>query len=110
MTAGVITVATTASLAEIAKLLEQHRFKRVPVMEGSKLVGIVTRGDLLQVLTAADAARPASVDDRAIRERLLPCSKPSAGRICSTRVSSCGTASLTSRGSWRVRTNATLGG
>jgi CBS domain-containing protein len=71
MTPTVITVAPTALIAEIAKILERHRIKRVPVIDGGKLVGIVTRGDLLQALAAAEVARPASVDDRAIRERLL---------------------------------------
>jgi CBS domain-containing protein len=71
MTPTVFAVAPTALIAEIAKILERHRIKRVPVIDGGKLVGIVTRGDLLQALAAAEVARPANVDDRAIRERLL---------------------------------------
>ncbi len=71
MTPTVIMVAPTASIVEIAKILERHRIKRLPVVDGDKLVGIVTRGDLLQALAAAEVAKPASVDDRAIRERLL---------------------------------------
>jgi CBS domain-containing protein len=38
----------TASLAEIAETLERHRIKRVPVVQNGKLVGIVTRSNLLQ--------------------------------------------------------------
>ena len=71
MTPTVITVAPTTSIAEIAKILQRHRIKRVPVVDGDKLVGIVTRGDLLKALAAAEVAKPARVDDRAIRERLL---------------------------------------
>ena len=72
MTPTVITVAPAASIAEIAKILERHRIKRVPVVDGGKLVGIVARGDLLQALAMAGiAAKPTSVDDRAIRERLF---------------------------------------
>ncbi len=71
MTSDVITVAATVSLAEIAKILEQHRIKRVPVIEDGKLVGIVTRGNLLQALATANVVKPASVDDRAIRVRLV---------------------------------------
>jgi CBS domain-containing protein len=71
MSADVITVAPTTSLAEIAKLLQQHRIKRVPVVEGGKLVGIVARGDLLRALTMVNGAKPARVDDRAIREGLF---------------------------------------
>lgn len=67
----VITVAPTASIAEIAKFLQRHRIKRVLVIDGGKLVGIVTRSDLLRALAAAEVAKPARIDDRAIRERLL---------------------------------------
>ncbi len=70
MAAPVITVAPAASLAECARIMKQHRIKRVLVVENGNLVGIVTRGDLLQALATADAT-PASVDDRAIRERLF---------------------------------------
>jgi CBS domain-containing protein len=65
------TATPTASLAEIAKTLEHHRIKRVPVVRDGKLVGIVTRSNLLQALAAADVSKPASLDDRTIRERLL---------------------------------------
>src|SRR5260370_13245281 len=71
MAPTVITVAPTTSIAEIAKILQRDRIKRVPVVDGDKLVGIVTRGDLLKALAAAEVAKPARVDDRAIRERLL---------------------------------------
>jgi CBS-domain-containing membrane protein len=71
MTSTVITVTPTASLAEIAKTLEHDRIKRVPVVHNGKLVGIVTRSNLLQALAAADVSKPASLDDRTIRERLL---------------------------------------
>lgn len=71
MSAPVTTVAASATLAEIAKLLEQHRIKRVPVVKDGKLVGIVTRSNLLQALGAANMGKPASADDRSIRERLL---------------------------------------
>ena len=71
MNAPVITVAPTVSLSECAKIMNQRRIKRVLVVENGKLVGIMTRGDLLQALATADVAVSASIDDRAIRERLL---------------------------------------
>src|SRR5215207_9539880 len=71
MTSDVITVMPTASLAEIAKTLERHRIKRAPVVQDGRLVGIVTRSNLLQALATTDVSKPASLDDRAIRERLL---------------------------------------
>ena len=71
MTSSVITVSPAATLAEIAKLLEDNRIKRVPVVRDGKLTGIIARGNLLQALATADVSKPASIDDRAIRERLL---------------------------------------
>ena len=71
MTQEVISVAPTTSLADIAKTLERNRIKRVPVTDDGKLVGIVTRANLLQALATTNVSQPASVDDRIIRERLL---------------------------------------
>ncbi len=71
MTPTVITVALTASIAQIAKILDRHRIKRVPVVDEGKLVGIVTRGDLLQALATAHDAKSATIDDSTIRGRLL---------------------------------------
>src|SRR5262245_49624495 len=71
MTTPVISVAPATTLPEIAKTLERHRIKRVPVVKDNKLVGIVSRSNLLQALAAADVSRPGAHDDRAIREQLL---------------------------------------
>ncbi len=71
MTSDVVTIAPEASIAEIARTLEQHRIKRVPVVRDGKLVGIVTRGNLMQALAVADTSRAANVDDRTIREQLM---------------------------------------
>lgn len=71
MTTSVVTVADDASLPEIAKTLEKRRIKRVPVLRDGKLVGIVTRSNLLQALATVDVSTPVKLDDRAIRERLL---------------------------------------
>ena len=71
MTSDVITVPPDASLAEIAKTLAQHRIKRVPVVENGKLVGIVTRGNLLKALETAEQPNVPSLDDRALQEKIL---------------------------------------
>jgi CBS domain-containing protein len=71
MTTPVISVGPATMLSEIAKMLERHRIKRVPVVKDSKLVGIVSRSNLLQALAAADVSRQGVYDDRAIREQLL---------------------------------------
>src|SRR4051812_24572339 len=71
MTASVVSVEETATLAEIARLVERHRIKRVPVLRDGKLVGIVTRGNLLQGLATLKAEPPQHVDDATIREQLV---------------------------------------
>ena len=72
MTNNVITVEESATLAEIAKILERYRIKRVPVVRNGKLVGIVTRGNLLQGLATLEVESPlTSADDRSIREQLI---------------------------------------
>ena len=71
MTASVISVEETATLAEIARLVERHRIKRVPVLRDGKLVGIISRGNLLQGLATLKAEPPKNVDDATIREQLM---------------------------------------
>lgn len=47
MTAPLIAVGRQTSVPEIAGLLKLHKIKRVGVLEGGRLIGIVSRGDLL---------------------------------------------------------------
>jgi CBS domain-containing protein len=68
MTHDVVTVADTTPIAEIAQLLEARRIKRVPVMRDGRLVGIVSRRNLLQALASRLQAPPVTADDRTIRE------------------------------------------
>ena len=70
MTTRVMSVGEATPLAEIAMLLERHRIKRVPVLNAGKLVGIVTRSNLLQALATADIHKTIKTDDSTIRERL----------------------------------------
>jgi CBS domain-containing protein len=71
MTSRVITVEEDTPLATIAETLEKHRIKRVPVMRKSKLVGIVSRADLLHGLIAGRSAPTPSRDDRAIKAAII---------------------------------------
>lgn len=50
MTKNVITIDENASVREIAMLIDQHGIKRLPVMRQERLVGIVSRADLLKVI------------------------------------------------------------
>ncbi len=72
MTAKVVTVSEDASLASIASLLERHRIKRVPVTRDGKVVGVVSRANLIQALASVAGEAPAGGEaDRAIRNELL---------------------------------------
>jgi len=68
MTANVITVEDDVPVARIAELMETHRIKRVPVLRDGKLVGIVSRANLLRALAAKLKALPEPLpNDRRIR-------------------------------------------
>jgi len=72
MTADVETVGEDAPLEKIVHMMERHRIKRLPVVRGAKVVGIVTRQNLVRAVAGlALEARPATPGDAAIRERLL---------------------------------------
>ena len=71
MTTDVITVTEDTPVAKIAALLERHRIKRVPVVRDGKVIGIVSRANLLQGLAAGRSVSEAKREDREIREALL---------------------------------------
>jgi CBS domain-containing protein len=73
MTPDVASVAPDTPLAEIATLLEKRRIKRVPVLDGRRLVGIVSRSDLVRALASASrsATQSGPLNDEAIRFMLL---------------------------------------
>ncbi len=75
MTRDVITVSEETTLADVAMLLEVNRIKRVPVMRDDKIVGIVSRSNLVRALGATAGSTVsetgAGSDDRTIRSRLL---------------------------------------
>jgi len=71
MTKNVITANPDTPLHEIARTLERHAIKRVPIVQDGQVVGIVSRANLIQAV-ASDRKKPeASPSDKAIREQLL---------------------------------------
>jgi CBS domain-containing protein len=52
MSAPVISIDEKTSLGEIAGILTEHRIKRVPVVRDGRIVGIVSRADLVRALVA----------------------------------------------------------
>ena len=73
MSREVIAVSETTEVSEIADLLEIKRIKRVPVVHDGKLVGIVSRANLVRALATVktEASSSPGNDDYTIRERLL---------------------------------------
>ena len=73
MTRDVLSVTETTSVADIAILLETNRIKRVPVLRDGKLVGIVSRANLVRALamTINEPTSSTEADDRTIRDKLL---------------------------------------
>jgi CBS domain-containing protein len=70
MTTAVVTVTPETPLGTVAGLLEERRIKRVPVVQAGRLVGIVTRADLVRVLAAAPLAASVHASDDVIRAEL----------------------------------------
>jgi CBS domain-containing protein len=72
MTRKMVLVAPDLPISEIADVFETYRIKRVPVVEDGRLVGIVSRANLIQALaTFQPAAAPTTPNDRQIREILM---------------------------------------
>ena len=71
MTRNVYTVDEDTSLEDVVDLMERRRIKRVPVLRGNKVVGIVTRSNLMYAMVSlARTAPKIGKDDLAVREQL----------------------------------------
>ena len=73
MTPAVVTVDEAASLSDVVHVMQGKHVKRVPVMSGSKLMGVVSRVDLVRTLASALAGVTAGgvPTDHDIRAGLL---------------------------------------
>ena len=58
MTKDVITATERTSLPQLADLLNTHRIKRVPIRSDGKVVGIVSRADVMRALAGQSGAAP----------------------------------------------------
>lgn len=70
MTAPAVTIAPGRSLADAAALMLELRIDRLPVVDGSQLVGIVTRSDLVRAFTRADEEIEREIREDGIVRRL----------------------------------------
>ena len=88
MTRDVIVAAPETSLREIANLMEKHGIKRVPIVDGGKVVGIVSRANLLQALASinedtewierrpgAASAHPRQLEGNALGQSSVQCDR-----------------------------------
>jgi CBS domain-containing protein len=71
MTSGVISAAEATPLAELVTLMQRHHVKRIPVVREGRLVGIVSRADLVRQIGKALSAELVSADDETILKGIL---------------------------------------
>ena len=63
MTSPPITIEPTRRIHEAARLMTTHRVNRLPVVEGGRLVGIVTRSDIVRAYVRSDAELAGAIRD-----------------------------------------------
>ncbi len=73
MTLDVVSIGKEATLAEIARTLESHAIKRVAVVAGGRLAGIVSRSDVLRGLASLGTAgnQQGASSDLVTRQEIL---------------------------------------
>lgn len=72
MTTEVVSAPLGTSLAEIVELMARHDIKTVPIVDAGKIVGIVTRSDLLRaLLRILPKSSAATADDELIRRTIV---------------------------------------
>ncbi len=50
MTKRIVTASENTSLAEVTRLMSEHDINRIPILRGSKLIGIITRRDAIRAI------------------------------------------------------------
>jgi CBS domain-containing protein len=72
MTRDVVTASDEATLGELVELIEKHRVKRVPIVRDNKLVGIVSRANILGALLSREPEGAAgTLDDKQLRKAVV---------------------------------------
>jgi CBS domain-containing protein len=72
MTADPCVIGEDDSLEAVVELMERRRVKRLPVTRGKKLVGIVSRANLMHALASLSRDNPGEAgDDSSIRDRII---------------------------------------
>lgn len=71
MTTPVRTITEETSCEAAARLLETSAVRRLPVLRDGRLVGVVSRADLLRALMVPESPGPATADDTALRQAII---------------------------------------
>lgn len=72
MTQEVVCAASDAPLEDVVATMEAKNVKRVPITEGGRVVGVISRSDLLRALIGrARAVPPLAADDRSLRAAIM---------------------------------------
>jgi CBS domain-containing protein len=72
MTKEPLTISEDTNLEEIVELMEKNHVKRLPVMRGDQVIGIVSRANLLQAVASLARQIPdPTADDDHIRNRVI---------------------------------------
>jgi CBS-domain-containing membrane protein len=88
MTPNPAMIAEDASLAEVAELMESRNIKRLPVVRGDRLVGIVTRSDFLPaVATLSRTGQPPAKNDDELRNAVIAEIETASWAPCALNVS-----------------------
>lgn len=70
MTSDVKVISPDADHAEAARLMQAERVKRLPVVDDGKLVGLVSRADMLKAFARADQEIIDEIEDHVMRKIL----------------------------------------
>jgi CBS domain-containing protein len=69
MSRDVVTIGKNEHIMEVAKLLDTYKINRLPVVEKGKLIGIVTRSDLIKAVARLDGQLNKVIDDMPNKQR-----------------------------------------
>ena len=72
MTREVVTADEQATPADLVELIEKHGIKRIPILRSGKLVGVVSRADLLEALLSREPEGPViQPADKELRQAVI---------------------------------------
>lgn len=72
MTKEVVTAGEEATLGDLVELIERHGVKRIPIVRDGKLVGVVSRANLLEALLSREPEGPlVQPTDEALRQAVI---------------------------------------